>query len=103
MLPDFLEDDEERALLALFTDLSWEGLASCKDYNPSLWFPGRGQSSRPALKVCADCPVKPECLEYGVVTGQKYGIWGGVRRRRFNRLVKMWRDGIEIDWIDPPE
>jgi WhiB family redox-sensing transcriptional regulator len=30
-----------------------------------------------ALAVCEDCPVRVQCLEYAVTSGQAHGVWGG--------------------------
>lgn len=35
----------------------------------------RDLRARRALKVCALCPVRVECAEYGA--GELFGIWGG--------------------------
>ncbi len=42
---------------------------------------------REAKKICAGCPVKEQCLEYGL-THVEYGVWGGLtanERRTLNR------------------
>lgn len=31
-----------------------------------------------ARKLCADCVVREECLEYAISTNQSAGIWGGL-------------------------
>ena len=31
-----------------------------------------------ARKLCADCVVREECLEYALSTNQSAGIWGGL-------------------------
>ena len=52
-----------------------------------LFFPGRGQSTKPAKDICARCSVKDECLEYALDEMIKFGIWGGLseRERRAER------------------
>jgi WhiB family redox-sensing transcriptional regulator len=30
-----------------------------------------------ALRICASCLVKRQCLEYAMETGEATGIWGG--------------------------
>lgn len=41
----------------------WRHDAACGGQDPALWFPSKGQSSRPALEVCTECPVMEECRE----------------------------------------
>lgn len=53
-----------------------------------------------AKAICQECPVRPECLERAITTGETHGIWGGCdehelraltrarrRTRRFHRLI----------------
>jgi WhiB family transcriptional regulator, redox-sensing transcriptional regulator len=58
---------------------SW---GACRDQDPDLFFPIG--SSGPALlqaaqakAVCARCPVRIDCLNYAIETGQDAGVWGG--------------------------
>lgn len=30
-----------------------------------------------AKALCDSCPIKLQCFEYALETGQEYGIWGG--------------------------
>lgn len=30
-----------------------------------------------AIKICSTCPVKAQCLEYGIETGTDDGVYGG--------------------------
>jgi hypothetical protein len=69
-------------------DLDWQDDAACYGIEDrSIFFPGRGESSDPAKKVCAGCPVREECLNYAEVNLLKYGVWGGLseRQRRIRR------------------
>ena len=45
--------------------LNWLHRAACKGLGPD-WFhaPERSVATRKALSVCADCPVRQECLEW---------------------------------------
>jgi WhiB family redox-sensing transcriptional regulator len=67
-------------------DRSWVVQASCLGCDPELFYPGRGESCREAKAVCAGCPVRVECLEYALETGEKLGIWGGASERERRRL-----------------
>jgi WhiB family redox-sensing transcriptional regulator len=70
---------------------SWRYLARCADYDPDLFFPVG--SSGPALKqalraksVCAQCPVRVECLDWAQATHQPHGVWGGLDEEERARL-----------------
>lgn len=56
---------------------------SCLGHPHHMWFPELGDPGNGAVqakKICFTCPVKVECLEYGIDT-KSYGIWGGVTLR----------------------
>ncbi|HWS46082.1 MAG TPA: WhiB family transcriptional regulator [Acidimicrobiia bacterium] len=67
------------------TDLdSWETRAACRYDARALFYPQTGESAparaereHRAKRVCAECPVRVECLDYAVHTAQPLGIWGG--------------------------
>lgn len=58
--------------------VDWQAAAACRDRDPELWFPfhADGPQVRYAIKICAGCPVRDECRDYGA--GQEHGIWGGL-------------------------
>jgi len=54
---------------------NWRSAASCRSADPDLFFP---ISSRgPGERQIARCKVRQECLDFAVVHGQMFGIWGG--------------------------
>lgn len=57
----------------------WRRDALCREYPEVDFFPGRGQDPRPAQGVCGRCPVRVECLEYGL-GHDAHGVWGGTSR-----------------------
>lgn len=66
------------------TTLSWRAAAACRGVDPDLFHPVRNASEplRPvelaAKRVCAGCPVRSDCLDFALVTGQEVGVWGGL-------------------------
>ena len=70
-------------LLALLEadDLAWQDLANCRGADPDLFFPERGASTRTAKSICRGCSVQAECLEFAIVSSEKFGIWGGLSER----------------------
>ena len=59
-------------------DKRWQERANCLGVDPDLFFPERGASTREAKSVCGSCEVRLDCLEYALVNGEKFGIWGGL-------------------------
>ncbi len=70
-------------------DRSWQIQANCLGVDPDLFFPERGASTREAKAVCRACVVRDECLEYALVNGEKFGIWGGLSERERRRLRRQ--------------
>ena len=57
----------------------WRDQAACQGHDPAHWFADRREAgSERAKAVCAGCPVRAACLDYAVVTDQRWGVWGGL-------------------------
>lgn len=66
----------------------WSDSAICTRTDPAIFFPeedtGSGwpeqrfSLSWPAKLVCADCPVKRDCLLEALGRRDPYGVWGGL-------------------------
>lgn len=60
----------------------WRAAGACLSADPDLFFPiavgtaADDQVSR-ALRVCGDCQVRRQCLDFAMQTGEASGIWGG--------------------------
>jgi WhiB family redox-sensing transcriptional regulator len=66
--------------------LSWQADALCAQTDPEAFFPEKGGSTREAKKICQQCEVKSECLEYALANDERFGIWGGLSERERRRL-----------------
>ena len=74
---------------------SWRTQATCLGADTDLFFiEGSGGSYQQAVKICADCPVRVDCLEWALTTRADAGVFGGVvpidrqrMRRRRRRLA----------------
>jgi len=64
----------------------WRDRANCRGVDPNLFFPERGESTRDAKAVCQGCTVRHHCLVDALVTGEKFGIRGGLSERERRRL-----------------
>lgn len=76
----------QRISKKLLQPIDWQAYARCTEVDPEIFFPERGGSSKAARAVCADCPVKMECLEYALNNKEQFGIWGGTSERERRRL-----------------
>ena len=68
---------------------AWMDDALCAQVDTELFFPEQGKSSREARKVCRSCPVKKECLEWSLKTGQRFGVWGGMSERQRRKMRRI--------------
>lgn len=70
-------------------DMAWRARAACRDADPALFFPERGESLAPAHAYCAGCAVRDTCLDEGL--GERFGVWGGTSERERRRLRRTVR------------
>lgn len=71
----------------------WRKSGACATADPDLFFPiaTQGEALRhaeAALRICAGCLVRRQCLQFAVDMGEMDGIWGGTtpeERRRARR------------------
>lgn len=67
-------------------DMSWQDFANCRGADPDLFFPERGASTRVAKSICRECTVRAECLEFAIVSSEKFGIWGAMSERERRKI-----------------
>jgi WhiB family redox-sensing transcriptional regulator len=85
-LPDPDAESRQLGFMTSREGLEWQDDALCAQTDPEAFFPEKGGSTRDAKKVCAECQVNDDCLEYALVTNQRFGIWGGQSERERRRL-----------------
>src|SRR2546429_7350062 len=69
--------------------IPWQERARCREHDPEVFFPEKGGSSREAKRICSECPVRIECLNYALRRDERYGVWGGMSERERRRLKRM--------------
>jgi WhiB family redox-sensing transcriptional regulator len=81
------EVDEPFDLAAFVERLkpAWMAKAACRGLG-NLFFqsdPVGHDSSwqRRAKAICAECPVRYQCLDHAIAHGPVYGVWGGTSER----------------------
>lgn len=78
--------------------LGWLARAACAGMDTRAFF-SSGNHARAqvfaAKRVCQSCPVKQDCANYAIDTGERFGVWGGMsqqelrkKRRRFTSRAK---------------
>ena len=82
VLPLFAVVDDDEGLL------SWQERALCAQTDPEAFFPEKGGSTREAKKVCTQCEVRAECLDYALAHDERFGIWGGLSERERRKLKR---------------
>ena len=91
---------------------SWRNEAACRKpgVDSSLWFPdrSRGKGVAEALRMCATCPVRKDCLEYALSAPEHHGIWGGmleherrIERRRREREAAIAQSRSSVMALGP--
>ena len=72
-------------------DTEWMTAGKCNDMPPSTFFLNDGVGVEIARRICADCPVKPACLEYALHNRIDHGVWGGSSERERRRIARQRR------------
>ena len=58
--------------------MSWQEDALCRDFDPDLWYPDNEKDAVVPIRVCMNCLVRIECLNFARKNGERFGVWGGV-------------------------
>lgn len=66
----------------------WVADAACIGFEMMIFFPGADGDAQPALRICENCPVRVECLEYALESRQRYGVWGGATERQRRSILR---------------
>jgi len=69
-------------------ETGWFARARCKEMNPEIFFPSDGIGVQIAQRICAECPVTAECLEYALEGKVEHGVWGGASERQRRRILR---------------
>lgn len=54
----------------------WMTRALCVEFSPDLFFPKSGPAHE-AKRVCSECSVRNECLNFALDQPDLLGVWGG--------------------------
>ena len=64
----------------------WQERAACAETDPEAFFPEKGTSTRPGKRICNNCPVRTDCLDYALARPELHGIWGGKSAMELRKL-----------------
>ena len=69
----------------------WREGANCADMDQDLFVPPRPNTIAPVEVIvsCATCPVRGDCLRYGL--REEFGFWGGLGARDRENLRRRLR------------
>jgi hypothetical protein len=75
--------------LAIATIGAWTACARCAETDPEIFFPPADDPAAEARRICAQCPVREDCLAYALDADERYGIWGGLDPKERQRLRRQ--------------
>jgi WhiB family transcriptional regulator, redox-sensing transcriptional regulator len=75
-----------------FDEPTWRDLALCAETDPELFFVEKGGTARPAKRICGQCEVRAECLEFALEHNEGFGIWGGLTERERGMVKRGMSD-----------
>lgn len=74
----------------------WVVRALCRQVDPDLFYPEKGQLARQAKRICADCPVRQQCLDAALARDERFGVWGGMSTRERDQLRRQRRRSAPV-------
>ena len=95
----------DRAPFPLESELAWKRDAACRglssEESQAIFFPAPGGSIDEARRICSQCPVSRECLNFAV-TNSCVGVWAGTTERHRRRLRHAGR-GLLREVFEPTQ
>ena len=84
-------------------DSNWRVRGACRGRDPAPFFAVDGEPRSAirlresgAKRLCARCPVRPQCAAVALAAGERHGVWGGFTARERARLVECgWEDLVD--------
>ena len=73
------------------SEQEWMLRARCRSLAPGEFFPSDGVGVDKARRICAQCSVQSECLDYALKNRIDQGVWGGASERERRRILRRRR------------
>jgi WhiB family transcriptional regulator, redox-sensing transcriptional regulator len=77
-------------------DTEWMAEGKCRELPPAMFFPSDGLGVQAAQRICVDCPVSDQCLEYALANRIDHGVWGGRSERERRRILRARRNRVAL-------
>lgn len=71
--------------------MSLDARAACRGHDPQLWFPADNRQTQEAKRICGHCPLRQQCADWAIRTGEPFGIWGGLTPVERGHRTSSWR------------
>jgi WhiB family redox-sensing transcriptional regulator len=68
-------------------------IGRCANTDRNVFYPKDGHGFKIAEKICKQCVVREECLEYALTNRIMHGVWGGESERARKRILKQRSKG----------
>lgn len=68
----------------------------CSQTDPEAFFPDKGGSTKEAKKICVQCEVRDECLQYAIDHDERFGVWGGLTERERRALRRAPAQALPV-------
>ena len=75
----------------------WHSAALCAQVGGDFWHPERGESALSAKRVCLNCEVRVQCLQWALDHDERFGVFGGYSERERRRIAR----GEKVALITP--
>jgi len=75
--------------------MNWFGLAACKGKDNTMFYGNEkgnipSELSKKAKRMCSECSVPNECLNFAIENDESYGIWGGLTAKERKAIVREY-------------
>ena len=81
------------------SETAWMADGNCRLHPPATFFPSDGAGVERARKICRNCPVGIQCLEYALEQRIEHGVWGGCSERERRRILKQRRHAGSVTTV----
>lgn len=77
-----------------FVDWDWYEWAACQGHDSKWFFPEGGENVIFAKRICAQCPVRGECLWTALHNHEEDAVWGGLSRNERSDILRYdgWQE-----------
>ncbi|HUD07124.1 MAG TPA: WhiB family transcriptional regulator [Candidatus Saccharimonadales bacterium] len=74
-----------------FAEGGWRSDAACRDIDPEVFFQKDDIAIESAKRICGQCAVQMECLDFAIANREEHGIWGGTSEKERRQIWKRLR------------